>query len=221
MLLFPTAGGDAGEVARFHLITALEPLISAGRIKVYSVDNVPGQALLFEDHQPTVLAHFFHQYAAFVHDVVLPIITHDCDQIPVITAGASLGAFHAMALACRYPNKVRAAICMSPTFELARLLNGHRDENLYLASPLYFLGAAPETQVAQIRQQKLIMAFGSGPYENPRRAWQLSDVMRHRNIPCHLHHWGPTIGHDWSSWRMMLPHYLNQLTEVVPELQYA
>ncbi len=35
VLVFPTAGGDAEEIERFLLIRVLEPLIAAGRIKVY------------------------------------------------------------------------------------------------------------------------------------------------------------------------------------------
>src|SRR5439155_507101 len=46
VLLFPTAGGDAEEIERFHVIEALEGLISAGRIKVYSCDSVAGQWLI-------------------------------------------------------------------------------------------------------------------------------------------------------------------------------
>ena len=37
VLLFPTAGGDAEEVERWHLIGALSELIDAGKIKVYLV----------------------------------------------------------------------------------------------------------------------------------------------------------------------------------------
>ena len=40
VLLFPTAGGDAEEVERMHLIGALGPLIEAGRIKVYTCDSL-------------------------------------------------------------------------------------------------------------------------------------------------------------------------------------
>jgi esterase/lipase superfamily enzyme len=38
VLLFPTAGGDAEEVERMHLVGALSPLIDNAKIKVYSVD---------------------------------------------------------------------------------------------------------------------------------------------------------------------------------------
>ena len=44
VLVFPTAGGDAEEIERMQLIGALGPLIEAGRIKVYSCDNLAGRA---------------------------------------------------------------------------------------------------------------------------------------------------------------------------------
>ncbi len=46
LLLFPTAGGDAEEVERWHMIDVLRPLIDAGKIKVYSCDSVAGKALV-------------------------------------------------------------------------------------------------------------------------------------------------------------------------------
>ena len=50
MLLFPTAGGDAEEVERNHLIGAIEPWISAGKIKVYSVESISGRTWLTNDN---------------------------------------------------------------------------------------------------------------------------------------------------------------------------
>ena len=43
VLLFPTAGGDAEEIERFHVIDSLSELIDAGRIKVYSCDSIAGR----------------------------------------------------------------------------------------------------------------------------------------------------------------------------------
>ena len=44
VLVFPTAGGDAEEIERMQLVGSLWPLIEAGRIKVYSCDNLAGRA---------------------------------------------------------------------------------------------------------------------------------------------------------------------------------
>ena len=46
VLIFPTAGGDAQEIERFHVVDACETLIADGRIKLYSCDSVNGRALL-------------------------------------------------------------------------------------------------------------------------------------------------------------------------------
>ena len=43
VLVFPTAGGDAEEVERFHLVGACAELLDAGRVKLYSVDSVNGR----------------------------------------------------------------------------------------------------------------------------------------------------------------------------------
>ena len=50
VLLFPTAGGDAEEIERFHLISVLQPLIDAGRIKIYSTDSIAGKAWFSGEH---------------------------------------------------------------------------------------------------------------------------------------------------------------------------
>ena len=45
VLIFPTAGGDAEEIERMHLICVIVPMIEAGRIKVYSCDSLAGRVL--------------------------------------------------------------------------------------------------------------------------------------------------------------------------------
>src|ERR1700733_400049 len=91
ILLFPTAGGDAEEIERFHMITVLAPLLDAGKIKIYSCDSVAGAALLTREknarHQMW-LQNQFHQYVK--HELV-PAIRNDCKtpDIEIWAAGAS------------------------------------------------------------------------------------------------------------------------------------
>ena len=58
VLVFPTAGGDAEEIERMHLIGALGPLIDAGRIKVYSCDNLAGGPSPHEPARWSTAVHF-------------------------------------------------------------------------------------------------------------------------------------------------------------------
>src|SRR5215813_7199450 len=78
VIVFPTAGGDAEEIERMHLVGAVKGLIEAGKVKIYSVDSVAGAALLAREgsaqHQMW-LQNQFHQYIR--HEVV-PAIRTDC-----------------------------------------------------------------------------------------------------------------------------------------------
>ena len=46
VLGFPSAGGDAGEIERHGLVDACGPLLAEGKVKLYSVDSVAGQAMV-------------------------------------------------------------------------------------------------------------------------------------------------------------------------------
>src|SRR5947207_11846924 len=52
VLVFPSAGGDAEEIERFGLIGACGPLLAEGRVKLYSVDSVAGQAMVAKSGPP-------------------------------------------------------------------------------------------------------------------------------------------------------------------------
>ena len=92
VLVFPTAGGDAEEIERMHLVGSVMGLVEAGKIKVYSCDSVAGAALLARegtaDHQMW-LQNQFQQYVR--HEVAAAIRT-DCEKpdAEIWTAGASI-----------------------------------------------------------------------------------------------------------------------------------
>jgi esterase/lipase superfamily enzyme len=124
VLVFPTAGGDAEEIARFHLVGSVMPLIEAGRVKLYSCDSVAGQVWFAREGSPHFrmwMQNRFHQYIR--HEVV-PAIHMDCrgEGIPVWAAGASIGAFHAVAVTCRFPDLFHRALGMSGTYDLMRFI---------------------------------------------------------------------------------------------------
>ncbi len=78
VLLFPTAGGDAEEVERMHLIGALGPLIEAGRIKVYSCDSLAGRALASKTGSPEYRSKLLNRFEECVAEEIVPAIRADC-----------------------------------------------------------------------------------------------------------------------------------------------
>jgi esterase/lipase superfamily enzyme len=214
VLLFPTAAGDAEEVERFDLIRAVEPLIAEGRIKVYSCDSIAGRAWAADHHSAEHCARLQNRYDDCIYHEVVPAIRADCSShdIEIITAGASIGAFNAVASLCRHPDAFRVAIGLSGTFDLESFLNGPYNEDFYYCSPMHFLPNLPECETLdRLRQRFVVMAYGQGRWENPDYSWRLAQVLGSRRIPNRVDAWGSEYDHDWPSWREMLPVYLNEL----------
>ncbi|MCU1537027.1 MAG: hypothetical protein JWP82_1378 [Humibacillus sp.] len=213
VLLFPTAGGDAEEVERRQLIDVLDPLISAGRAKVYSVDSIAGRALAERrgsaDYQ-LALFNGFHE--AMAHEVI-PAIHADLggQRLPVTVAGASIGAFNALAVTCRYPQLVHSAICMSGTYAIEDFLGGHVNDDLYYSSPLRFVPGLEGPALDTLRTRMIVLASGSGRWEDIGQSRAVADVLGAKGIPNRVDDWGPSYDHDWPTWVEMLPLYLDDL----------
>jgi esterase/lipase superfamily enzyme len=212
VLLFPTAGGDAEEVERFHLIGAVQPLIDAGRIKVYSVDSVAGKAWISKQHSAEFCSYLQNMFDAMIYREIVPAIRHDCQSpdIEIITTGASIGAFNAVATVCRHPDAFKMAIAMSGTYDLSNYLEGRFIQDFYFASPLHFLPGLEGPMLDRLRQRMIIMPSGEGDYEDIGESWRMAAVLGAKGIPNRVDSWGPGWRHDWGTWRAMLPKYLAQ-----------
>ena len=210
VLLFPTAGGDAEEVERFHLVRMLEPLIDEGRIKVYSIDSIAGRTWISGDHSAEYCSRVQNLFDAFIYHEVTPAIRADCesDDIEIIASGASIGAFNAVATVCRHPDAYRMAIAMSGTFDLSRYLEGRMNEDFYFSSPLHYLPKLEGQQLELLRTRFILLPSGEGDYEDIGESWRLASVLGAKGIPNRVDPWGAKWHHDWDTWRAMLPKYL-------------
>ncbi|HEX2848897.1 MAG TPA: alpha/beta hydrolase-fold protein, partial [Acidimicrobiales bacterium] len=164
VLLFPTAGGDAEEVERNHMIAHLEPLIAAGRAKVYSVDSIAGRALAERRGSVEHRYSLFNAYHEAIAREVIPAIHSDLGghHLPVTVAGSSIGAFNALAITCRYPELVESAVCMSGTYAIEQFMGGHVNDDLYYSSPLRFLPGLEGPALDVLRTRMVVLASGSG-----------------------------------------------------------
>ncbi len=214
VLLFPTAGGDYEEIERFHLVRVLGELIDAGRIKVYSVDSVAGKTWLQGTHSPEYCSRVQNLYDSYIYNEVLPLIRKDCNAaaIEVVAAGASIGAFNAVASICRHPDAFRLAIAMSGTFDLSKYLDGHLNQDFYFSSPLHYLPSLDDgPQLEQLRKRFIVIPTGEGDYEDPGESWRIANVLGAKGIPNRVDLWGKDRHHNWGTWREMLPKYLSEL----------
>ncbi len=215
VLVLPTAGGDAEEIDRFLMIRVLSPLLAQGRIKVYSVDSVAGRSL-FSSH--VSLEHrmwLMNQFQLFIRHEVVPAIRVDCrtEDIPIWVTGASIGAFHSVAMICRFPDVFTRALAMSGSYDLLRLIGANRTtEDYWHASPLNFVPSINGPRLELLRRRFIVIGCGEGRWENIGDSWHLAHVLGSHGIPNRVDPWGPQWDHDWITWREKLPLYLADWT---------
>jgi len=213
VLVFPSAGGDAGEIERHGLVDACGPLLADGRIKLYSVDSVAGQAMVSKAGSVEYRLWLLNQFHEFVRWEVVPAIHADLggQPIDIITTGASIGAFNAVAALCRYPDVFGAAVGMSGTYRIDRFYDEAWTQDLYFSAPLQFLPGLEGPQLDRLRQRWVILASGEGKWEDAGESWRLADILGAKGIPNRVDNWGPGWDHEWPTWRRMLPQYLHEL----------
>lgn len=217
VLLFPTAGGDAEEIERFQVIHVLESLLEAGRIKVYSCDSVAGRAMLAQEGTPQHRMAMLNRFQAFVYHEVVPAIRADCntEDIEVIVAGSSIGAFNALAMICRFPDVFSSALCMSGTYDLERFLKARITEDFFNASPVHYLPGLEGESLDTLRTRFVLLASGEGRAEDIGESWRVARVLGDKGVPNRVDSWGEEWHHDWPTWRNMLVKYLDTMTQAV------
>lgn len=214
VLLLPTAGGDAEEAERMGAVEALWPLVEAGRIKLFSCDSIGGRALAAGWGTVEYRCWLLNRYQEALAEEVVPAVRNDCrdPSAEIVVAGASIGAFNSVALVCRYPWAFRAALAMSGSFDLERLLGFRGSGDFYFASPWLFLPGLGGPLLDMLRQRYVLMAFGGGRWEAPDENWRMAEILGSKGVPNRVVEWGPEWDHDWPTWRRMLPIYLDELS---------
>lgn len=213
LLLFPTAGGDAEEVERFFLIKKLAPFIHEGRLKVYSVDSINGKTWITNPSIPHRVW-VQQQYDKFIANEIVPMIRKDCnsDQMEIMTAGASIGAFNSLVSICRHPDLFSRAICLSGTYDIQKWLEGQWFDEFYHQCPIQFVPGLPEGEhLDQLRSRFILLATGAGANEAPDESWKVEHALAAKGIQNRVDVWDGSWKHDWETWREMLPKYVQEM----------
>ncbi|NNF37692.1 MAG: hypothetical protein HKO98_16665 [Gemmatimonadetes bacterium] len=217
-LIYPTAGGDAEEIERFHIVGTLKRALDEGRIKIYSCDSIAGRAMLVEEGSPQHRMWVMNQYQEYVRHELVPAIRMDCqsDSIEIVAGGASIGAFQALASVCRYPDVFSKALCMSGTYDLVRFLEAPPTPDYHVSSPLDFVPHLTGEHLDRLRERFVLLASGEGEAENIGQSWNVARVLGAQGVPNRVDSWGPEWKHDWPLWRNMVLAYFDELFPHVP-----
>ncbi len=212
LLLFPSAAADYLEYERFHLIESIAPYIESGKFKVYSINSINSESWLNDQMHPRDKAIRHQQFNQYVVEEVVPHIYRDCDgEVPIITSGVSLGALHAANNFFRRPDVFAGTIAMSGIYDLKAYSKGYYDEDCYFNSPIDYLPNLEDEYWLNLLRSKHHIYFlsGRGAYEDPTASVEIGRILSAKGIPHEVDLWGYEWGHDWPTWRAMLPYALD------------
>jgi esterase/lipase superfamily enzyme len=214
LLLFPTAAADYLEYERFLLIRAISRAIEAGKVKVFSINSINSESWLNKRVHPKYKAIRQMQYNDYIADEVAPYIWNSCQgRMGIITAGASLGAFHALNQLLKRPDIFDGTLAMSGVYDIRKYYDSHgyHDQNIYFNNPAEYLPNLDDDYFLPMLQRKknIHILTGQGPYESPDASRAISALLDYKGIPHNLDVWGHDMGHDWPTWRAMMEFYLD------------
>lgn len=212
LLMFSTQADNCFENEENGLISAIEPFIRSGKIRVYSVPTDNAENWLHPTKSPEQKSEKHYDFNNFVIEEALPLIYEDCGGVvPIITVGANLGAFHAVNTYFRRPDLFIGAIGMSGIYNLQEYACGYYDDNCYFNSPMHYLPNLEDHHwLSYLKSRKhLYLASGSGENERPDCTSDLANILSYKGIPHSVEIWGPEWAKNWETWKVMLPQIIS------------
>ncbi|MFD0516591.1 alpha/beta hydrolase-fold protein [Paractinoplanes durhamensis] len=196
------------------MVAAVEHLIDAGRIKLYCVDSFDAGTWSAAHLSLEERARSHAGYESWLLDAVVPHIRAGTGDADIVTAGCSLGAFHALNLAFRRADLFPQALCFSGNYGPG-VWNGwgERGDAFYFNSPVDYVANLHGDHLDWLRSRlSLLLVCGQGQWEDTTGALdstrQMAALLADKSIPHELDVWGPDVPHDWPSWRAQLAHHL-------------
>jgi esterase/lipase superfamily enzyme len=198
VLVFPSAERDRYEWERHGMFDAVRGLIDAGRVTFYCVDSWDS-GTWWDDWLPL-------EERAQRHEEYEQWVVERVEGDEVITAGVSMGAYHAANLSLRRPQRFPLALCFSGVYDISGLGWGERGDAVYFNNPPDFVTALDGSAAS------LLLVVGRGRWEDTTGALQqtlrFSELLESRGIRHELDLWAEDAPHDWPAWRAQLAKHL-------------
>ena len=132
----------------------------------------------------------------------------------MVSHGCSIGAYHAVTIALRHPDRFQRVVGLSGRYDLTRvmgsfrdLFDGYYDQDVYFQTPTHFIPNLTDPYLlGQLRKVDITLAVGDAdPFcENTRH---LSGSLWDKGIPHRLELWHGEA-HRAREWRQMVRAYL-------------
>jgi esterase/lipase superfamily enzyme len=202
VVAFPAEDGGHVQWEDFGMVGSLAWRLAAGALQLWCVDSVDRESWAARGRSPEERVERHLEYERYVVDELLPELPG-----PPVLVGTAFGAFHAVLLCLRYPDRFQGWIALSGEFDSGRWLDGYTSEETYLTNPLTFLPGLSAERAAPLRALRPAIVATGTEDDHVRDSEALVDLLRAKGVDVQFDLW-PGWQHDWSYWRRMLDGYL-------------
>jgi esterase/lipase superfamily enzyme len=218
-LLFPPSDCRFYDYEDHGMIDALAPFIEAGKLQAVCVDAVDDETWFAQGdvHSRMELQ---ERYFSYITEELLPTLKKRNGAYPMaMTAGCSMGAFHAANFFFRRPDYFDKALCLSGVYTADHFIPGYDDELAYMNSPFDFLSGMAEDHEAMGYYRDADLAFCVGGAEDASMiegAHAMERLLGEKGIEAWFDYWGDDVTHDWPWWDQQLPYFMDEALKNLP-----
>ena len=213
VLFFPPRMWRCFYYENWKIIESLKHKILNGDLQVFCVDSVDLESFYNSFKHPGYRIYRHIQYEKYVLEEVLPLANLINPNKHVISAGCSLGAYHAVNISMRHPDLFCKVVGMSGRYDLTEskgyfedLLSGFHNDFVYFNMPNQFLkNVTDPTLIEQLDKMDILLAIGK-EVSFLDSNYKLSNIFNEKGISHNLYLWDEEA-HRARYWRKMVQIY--------------
>ncbi|MFP5041255.1 esterase family protein [Parasediminibacterium sp. JCM 36343] len=196
VIFFPTRTARFYDYEDWKVIDAFKEKLIGGELQIYCVDSADQQSFYNKAITPAERIQKHYQFENYILLELMPFIKQKNNNPYLISAGCSLGGYHAVNLAFRYPQLFSKVVAMSGRYDLTLklkffddLFDGYIDNHIYSHTPIKFI---PNIQnphsLDLLRKLDITLVIGEEDafLENNK---QMHEVLLQKQIPHHFYIW--------------------------------
>ncbi|WP_152287743.1 esterase family protein [Flavicella marina] len=214
VIFFPPRMGRFYDYENWHVVEALSDKINAGHLQVFCVDSVDEESFYNNFSHPGYRIFRHSQYEKYIIREVVPLTKEINSNPHLISAGCSLGAYHAVNIAMRHPHLFCKVVGMSGRYDLTEskgyfqdLLSGYHDTDVYFHMPNQYLKNLTDPfLLKELKRLDIILAIGKEDLFLASN-FLLSGILNSKGVSHKLYEWNEEA-HKARYWREMVKLYI-------------
>ncbi len=146
VIFFPTRTAKFYDYEDWKVVEAFKDKLIAGEIQLFCIDSADQQSFYNKSIPPVERIKQHNHFEQYILQELMPFIRSLNNSQQFISAGCSLGGFHAANIAFRYPLLFSKVVAMSGRYDLTLqlsyfndLFDGYMDDHIYSHTPTKYL----------------------------------------------------------------------------------